>query len=57
MSPLREFFVGPCRMGRGAPLFLIAGPCVIESQSHASNLAARIKELITGRKEADGWSV
>lgn len=45
MSPLREFLVGPCRMGRGTPLFLIAGPCVIESQSHASMLAARIKEI------------
>jgi len=45
MSPLREFSVGPVRMGRGSPLFLIAGPCVIESQSHATSLAERLKAM------------
>jgi 2-dehydro-3-deoxyphosphooctonate aldolase (KDO 8-P synthase) len=45
LSPLREFNVGPYRMGKGAPFFLIAGPCVIESQSHATTLAGKLKEI------------
>jgi 2-dehydro-3-deoxyphosphooctonate aldolase (KDO 8-P synthase) len=45
LSPLREFNVGPLKMGRGAPFFLIAGPCVIESQSHATTLAGKLKDI------------
>jgi 2-dehydro-3-deoxyphosphooctonate aldolase (KDO 8-P synthase) len=33
------------RLGGGAPLLLIAGPCVIESESHALGLAAAIQEI------------
>jgi 2-dehydro-3-deoxyphosphooctonate aldolase (KDO 8-P synthase) len=32
-------------MGKGAPFFLIAGPCVIESQSHATTLAGQLKDI------------
>ena len=45
MSPLREFSIGPYKMGRGAPFFVIAGPCVIENQSHAVMLATRLREM------------
>jgi 2-dehydro-3-deoxyphosphooctonate aldolase (KDO 8-P synthase) len=33
------------RVGGGGPLFLIAGPCVIESEEHAIALARRVKEI------------
>jgi 2-dehydro-3-deoxyphosphooctonate aldolase (KDO 8-P synthase) len=32
-------------MGGGAPLLLIAGPCVIESESHALGLATAIRDI------------
>jgi 2-dehydro-3-deoxyphosphooctonate aldolase (KDO 8-P synthase) len=32
-------------IGGGGPLFLIAGPCVIESEEHALSLARRVKAL------------
>lgn len=32
-------------MGGGAPIVLIAGPCVIESEAHARDLAARLVEI------------
>lgn len=40
-----EFNVGPHRIGGSAPLFLIAGPCVIESESHAMMIAQRVAEI------------
>ena len=36
------FSVGKVALGPGAPLFVIAGPCVIESEAHASMLAERL---------------
>jgi 2-dehydro-3-deoxyphosphooctonate aldolase (KDO 8-P synthase) len=41
MAP-RTFSVGKVALGPGAPLFVIAGPCVIESEAHASMLAERL---------------
>ena len=38
----RSFSIGKIKLGRGAPLFLIAGPCVIESEAHASMMAERL---------------
>ena len=35
--------VGQVKIGGGNPIVLIAGPCVIESQSHALNTAEKIK--------------
>jgi 2-dehydro-3-deoxyphosphooctonate aldolase (KDO 8-P synthase) len=39
MKPSRGFSIGKTRVGGNAPLFLIAGPCVIESEAHATFLA------------------
>ncbi len=38
----RKFSVGNIAMGRGAPLFFVAGPCVIESELHAMMMADRL---------------
>lgn len=35
--------VGKVKIGGGKPIVLIAGPCVIESQSHVLNTAEKIK--------------
>jgi len=40
-----EFSIGPVRLGAAAPLFLIAGPCVIESEAHATMIAERLAGL------------
>ena len=40
--------LGRYRLGAGGPLFLIAGPCVIENDRHPSQMAARLKE-VTGK--------
>lgn len=42
MHPSRSFEVGKFTIGGGSPLFLIAGPCVIESEAHAMMLAERL---------------
>jgi len=42
MTESREIVVGNLRLGGGNPLFLIAGPCVIESESHAMMMAERV---------------
>ena len=36
------FSIGKIRVGGGTPLFLIAGPCVIENEAHATMLAERL---------------
>jgi len=38
----RTFSAGKVALGPGAPFFVIAGPCVIESEGHASMLADRL---------------
>ncbi len=42
MNPVQ---LGDLSIGRGSPLALIAGPCVIESDQHATDLAARLVEI------------
>jgi 2-dehydro-3-deoxyphosphooctonate aldolase (KDO 8-P synthase) len=37
--------LGKLRLGAGAPLFLIAGPCVIESEAHARMMAERVAKI------------
>jgi 2-dehydro-3-deoxyphosphooctonate aldolase (KDO 8-P synthase) len=37
--------LGRHRLGGGAPLFLIAGPCVIESERHPLQVARRLKDI------------
>jgi 2-dehydro-3-deoxyphosphooctonate aldolase (KDO 8-P synthase) len=46
MTAVREVQVGAVRFGGGAPLALIAGPCVIESEAHAVELALAIKPIV-----------
>jgi 2-dehydro-3-deoxyphosphooctonate aldolase (KDO 8-P synthase) len=45
MSATHEIQLGPLRLGGGNPLFLIAGPCVIESESHARKMAEQISRI------------
>ncbi len=45
MEPSHSFEVGKIRVGGNAPLFLIAGPCVIESEAHATSIATRLAEI------------
>ena len=37
--------LGDLTIGGGSPFVLIAGPCVIESEAHASDLAGRLAEI------------
>jgi len=42
--PIRQSFtIGKIRVGDEAPLFVIAGPCVIESETHAMSVAERLR--------------
>jgi 2-dehydro-3-deoxyphosphooctonate aldolase (KDO 8-P synthase) len=45
MQSLRNFSAGKICFGGDAPLFLIAGPCVIESEAHALGMAERLGEI------------
>ena len=47
--PLPSFSVGPVRVGDGR-LFLIAGPCVLESEAHARKLAEAILRIASDLK-------
>jgi 2-dehydro-3-deoxyphosphooctonate aldolase (KDO 8-P synthase) len=48
MPDVRRVTAGPVALGGGQPLVLIAGPCVIESDSHAAMMAESLK-IIAGR--------
>jgi 2-dehydro-3-deoxyphosphooctonate aldolase (KDO 8-P synthase) len=37
--------LGPIRIGAGAPLLFIGGPCVIESEAHAREMAQAIRDV------------
>lgn len=39
----RSFEIGKIRIGGAAPLFVIAGPCVIENEGHASAMADSLR--------------
>jgi 2-dehydro-3-deoxyphosphooctonate aldolase (KDO 8-P synthase) len=45
MTHTREISLGSLRLGGGNPLFLIAGPCVIESEAHARSMAERVVKI------------
>src|SRR6185369_10712287 len=45
MTTTHEIQLNSLRLGSGNPLFLIAGPCVIESESHARSMAERIAKI------------
>ncbi|MEQ8820468.1 MAG: 3-deoxy-8-phosphooctulonate synthase [Sumerlaeia bacterium] len=40
-----QFHIGPVPVGGGAPMVLIAGPCVIESPEHTEFMAREIKAI------------
>jgi len=45
MSHTKEIALGSLRLGGGNPLFLIAGPCVIESETHARMMAEKVAKV------------
>lgn len=45
MNTIREIALGSLRLGGGNPLFLIAGPCVIESEAHARMMAEKVAKI------------
>jgi len=47
--PTREISIGPLRIGGAQPLVLIAGLCVIESESHARQMAEHIARIAADR--------
>ncbi|HTQ59811.1 MAG TPA: 3-deoxy-8-phosphooctulonate synthase [Candidatus Solibacter sp.] len=46
MNPVHNISLGSLRLGGGDPLFLIAGPCVIESETHARNMAEKVSQIV-----------
>jgi 2-dehydro-3-deoxyphosphooctonate aldolase (KDO 8-P synthase) len=45
MPESKEISLGSLRLGGGNPLFLIAGPCVIESEAHALMMAEKVAQI------------
>jgi 2-dehydro-3-deoxyphosphooctonate aldolase (KDO 8-P synthase) len=45
MIPPHDISLGSLRFGIGNPLFLIAGPCVIESEAHARKMAEKVAKI------------
>src|SRR5712692_1892299 len=45
MTTTRAISLGAIRLGGGNPLFLIAGPCVIESEVHARKIAEQVARI------------
>jgi 2-dehydro-3-deoxyphosphooctonate aldolase (KDO 8-P synthase) len=45
MQSVNSVSLGEITIGGGAPFVLIAGPCVIESEAHALDLAGRLTDL------------
>ena len=52
MNPSREISVGSLKLGGSQPLFLIAGPCVIESEAHCTMLAEQLARITADEKIA-----
>lgn len=45
-----SFSIGAITLGAKTPLFLIAGPCVIESEAHATNMAESLAKIAAALK-------
>jgi 2-dehydro-3-deoxyphosphooctonate aldolase (KDO 8-P synthase) len=45
MNSSREILLGSLRLGAANPLFLIAGTCVIESETHARSMAEKVVRI------------
>src|SRR5580700_1211016 len=50
MPPSSSFSIANIQFGPNAPLFLIAGPCVIESEAHATSMAEKIAAIAADLK-------
>jgi len=50
MPVTRTISIGRFRIGRGQPLVLIAGPCVIESEGHALRMARQLVKIAAAAK-------
>jgi 2-dehydro-3-deoxyphosphooctonate aldolase (KDO 8-P synthase) len=48
MTTTREIVLASLRLGGGNPLFLIAGPCVIENEAHARKIAEQVARIAAG---------
>ena len=42
---MNEVRIGEIRIGKGNPLVLIAGPCVLEGEAIVMEIAKQLKEL------------
>ncbi len=49
MTAAREISIGRLRIGGDQPLFVIAGPCVIESEAHCNLIAERLAKIAAER--------
>lgn len=49
-TPDNPVTIGPYRCGRGQPLLVIAGPCVIESEELTLSIATRLQQIATRLK-------
>ena len=47
---MNEVQIGEIRIGSGNPLVLIAGPCVIESEENALEIAKELKKICLNLK-------
>src|SRR5271155_4454375 len=45
MNPTRELTLGYLRLGGTKPLFLVARPCVIETEGHARKMAESVAKI------------
>src|SRR5580700_5928234 len=45
MPQTKEIVLGALHLGGGNPLFLIAGPCVIETEAHARKMAENVAKI------------
>jgi 2-dehydro-3-deoxyphosphooctonate aldolase (KDO 8-P synthase) len=50
MTTTHEIQLNTLHLGGANPLFLIAGPCVIESESHAHKMAEQISQIAASEK-------
>ena len=44
MTKTKSFSIGTIAVGEGAPLFVVCGPCVIESEEHAVSVGSAVRQ-------------
>ena len=50
MLETKQIQIASIRVGGGSPLFIIAGPCVIENEAHARMMAERVAKIAASAK-------